>query len=88
MRVSGGGLVARRGSHGLACCGHDVARLGWGVLGQHSRRGLVHGRGLRVLTGPLPTQRHLAELGRQLFSLGGERIMLQYAVLDIKLALY
>lgn len=67
--MTSGGLVARRGWHRLASGGHNVAGLGRGVLGQHGRGSLVHGGGLRVLAGALPTQRHLAELGRQLLAL-------------------
>lgn len=69
MGVSCGRLVARRRWHGLASGGHDVAGLGRGMLGQHCRWSLIHGGRLRVLTGALPTQRHLAELRCQLFSL-------------------
>lgn len=67
--MASGGLVARWGRHWLASGGHDVAGLRRGVLGQHGGRRLVHGGGLRVLAGALPTQRHLAELGSQLLSL-------------------
>lgn len=75
MGVSSGRLVARWRRHRLTRGSHDVAGLRRRVLGQHRRRGLVHGWRLGVLTGALPTQRHLAELGRQLFSLGGMGMM-------------
>lgn len=75
MGVSSGRLVARRRRHRLSRGSHDVASLRRGVLGQHRGRCLIHGGRLRVLTGALPTQRHLAVLGRQLFSLGGMGIM-------------
>lgn len=70
MGVSGSGLVGRRRRHRLTRGSHDEARLRRGVLGQHRWRSLIHGGRLRVLAGALPTQRHLAELGRQLVSLG------------------
>lgn len=70
MGVSGGRLVGRWRRHRLTRGSHDEARLRRGVLGQHCWRSLIHGGRLRVLTGALPTQRHLAELGRQLVSLG------------------
>lgn len=69
MGVSSGRLVTRRRRHRLTRGSHDVTGLWRGVLGEHCGRGLIHGWRLRVLTGALPTQRHLAELGRQLFSL-------------------
>lgn len=75
MGVSSGRLVARRRRHRLTRGSHDVARLWRGVLGQDRGSSLIHGGRLRVLTGALPTQRHLAELGRQLFSLGGMGMM-------------
>lgn len=68
MGVSSGRLVARRRRHRLTRGSHDVTGLWRGVLGEHCGRGLIHGWRLRVLTGALPTQRHLAELGRQFFS--------------------
>lgn len=71
MGVSSGRLVTRRRRHRLTRGSHDVTGLWRGVLGEHCGRGLIHGWRLRVLTGALPTQRHLAELGRQFFSLGG-----------------
>lgn len=70
MGVSSGRLVARRRRHRLTRGSHYVAGLRRGVLGQHCGRSLIHGGRLRVLAGALPTQRHLAELGCQLFSLG------------------
>lgn len=63
MGVSSGRLVARWGRHRLTRSGHDVACLRRWVLGQDRRRSLIHRGRLRVLTGALPTQRHLAELG-------------------------
>lgn len=67
-------LVARRRGQGLACGGHDVASLGWGVLGEDSGPlGLVHGWGLRGLAGTLSTQSHLAEVRSQLLTLRGRR---------------
>lgn len=72
MGVSSVRLVARRRGQGLACGGHDVASLGWRVLGEDSGPlGLVHGGGLRGLAGTLSTQSHLAEVGRQLLTLRG-----------------
>lgn len=78
MEVSGVRLVARlRGQglgQGLGCGGHDIARLGWGVLGEDSGPlGLVHGWGLRGLAGTLSTQSHLAEVRSQLLTLRGRR---------------
>lgn len=75
MGVSSGRLVARRRRHRLTRGSHDVAGLRRGVLGQNRGRSLIHGGRLRVLTGALPTKRHLAELRRQLFSLGGIGMM-------------
>lgn len=75
MGVSSGGLVARWRRHRLTRGSHDVAGLRRGVLGEHRGRSLIHGWRLRVLTGALPTQRHLGELRRQLFSLGGMGMM-------------
>lgn len=71
MGVSSGRLVTRRRRHRLTCGSHDVSGLGRGVLGQHCGRSLVHGWRLGVLAGALPTQRHLCEWGRKLFSLWG-----------------
>lgn len=73
MGMSCGSLVPRRGRHRLTCGSHNVASLRRGMLRQYSGRGLIHGVG--VLTGALPTQRHLIELGGQLFSLEVRGIM-------------
>ena len=75
MGVSSGRLVARRRRHRLTRGSHDVAGLRRRVLGQNRGRSLIHGGGLRVLTGALPTERHLAELRCQLFSLEGIGMM-------------
>lgn len=75
MGVSSGRLIARRRRHRLTRGSHDVAGLRRRVLSQHRGRRLIHGGGLRVLTGALPTQSHLGELWRQIFSLGGIRRM-------------
>lgn len=69
MGVSSGRLVTRRRWHWLTRGSHDIASLRRRVLGQHRGRSLIHGGRLRVLAGALPTRRHLAELGCQLFSL-------------------
>lgn len=75
MGVSSGGLVTRRRWQRLTRSSHNVAGLRWGVLRQHWRSSLIHRGRLGVLTGALPTQCHLCELGCQLFSLGRMGIM-------------
>jgi len=74
MRVSSSRLVSRWRGHRLTCSSHDVAGLRRGMLRQYRGRSLKHGGRLRVLTGALPAQRHLSELGCQIFSLGGNSI--------------
>lgn len=67
MGVTGSRLVARWRRQWLTRSRHDIARLRW-VLGNH-RWSLIHGGWLRVLTGALPTEGHLAKLGCKFFSL-------------------